>query len=131
MTGYKRDGYCHTGPDDLGNHAVAGIVTDEFLEFSASKGNDLRKQVGLKAGNKWCLCTSRWKEALDALNKGEVGEKAVPQVFLHATDQSALDSVSYQDLKRFAAEGEAPNQRNRQESHINPSQKPGASIREV
>lgn len=130
MTGYKRDGYCRTGPDDPGNHAVAAVVTDEFLDFSASRGNDLWKQVGIKDGTKWCLCTSRWKEALTAMTKGEIGENAVPKVFLHATDKSALDSVSYSDLKRFAAAGEAPNQLNRQEVHHNP-EKPGGLAKEV
>lgn len=73
MTGYKRDGYCRTGPDDPGNHAVAAVVTDEFLDFSASRGNDIRKQVGIKDGTKWCLCTSRWKEALTTMTKDETG----------------------------------------------------------
>lgn len=66
MTGYKRDGYCRTGPDDAGNHSVAAIVTKQFLDFSAKQGNDLRKQANLKGGEKWCLCAGRWKEAYDA-----------------------------------------------------------------
>jgi uncharacterized protein (DUF2237 family) len=130
VTGYKRDGYCRTGPDDPGKHVVAGVVTDEFLDFSASKGNDLRKQVAIKEGTKWCLCTSRWKEAFDAMTKVEIREDAIPKVFLHATDKSALDSISYSDLKQFAAGGEAPNQPNRQEVHHNP-EKPGGFAKEV
>lgn len=130
MTGYKRDGYCHTGPDDSGHHVIAGVVTNEFLDFSASRGNDLRKQVGLKGGQKWCLCTSRWKEAFDALQKGQIGESAVPKVFLHATDKSALDQVKMEDLKRFAADGEAAMQTNRQNTHMNP-EKGGGPVREV
>ena len=130
MTGYKRDGYCRTGPDDPGNHAVAGVVTDDFLDFSASHGNDLRKQVGISDGTKWCLCTSRWKEAFDAMSKGDIGENAVPKIFLHATDKSALDSISYDDMKRFAVKGEAPSQLNRQEVHFNP-EKPGGPAKEV
>ncbi len=130
MTGYKRDGYCRTGPDDPGNHTVAGVVTEEFLDFTASQGNDLRKQVGIKDGTKWCLCTNRWKEAFDAFSRGDIGEKAVPKVFIHATHESALNSIDMKDLKRFGAEGEAPNQLNRQESHIDPA-KPGGATREV
>ena len=130
MTGYKRDGYCRFSAEDPGNHTVAGVVTDDFLDFSASKGNDLRKQVGIKHGTKWCLCTSRWKEAFDAMSKGEIGENAVPNVSLHATDKKALDSISYADLKRFGAGGEAPNQLNRQEVHHNP-ETPGGLTKEV
>lgn len=67
QTGYLRDGYCDTPKEDKGNHSVAAIVTDEFLDFTASQGNDLRKQTpGLKSGNKWCICANRWKEAFDA-----------------------------------------------------------------
>ncbi|KAL0264325.1 hypothetical protein SLS55_000273 [Diplodia seriata] len=65
MTGFLRNGYCEVPAGDFGNHSVAAEVTDEFLEFSASRGNDLRT-VGLAGGCKWCLCASRWKEALDA-----------------------------------------------------------------
>ncbi|MCJ1239955.1 hypothetical protein MMC14_007954 [Varicellaria rhodocarpa] len=106
MTGFFRDGYCRTGPDDAGNHAVAAVVTDEFLEFSASRGNDLRT-IGLTGGCKWCLCTNRWKEAMEAAK--DVNDPVVPKVFLHATDQSALNAISMSDLKKYAAEGEAQN----------------------
>ena len=54
MTGFKRNGFCDVPPEDSGNHSVAATVTDEFLDFSAAHGNDLRKQVGLKGGQKWC-----------------------------------------------------------------------------
>ncbi|MCJ1248712.1 hypothetical protein MMC30_005931 [Trapelia coarctata] len=104
MTGFYRDGYCRVGPEDSGNHAIAATLTDAFLDFSASRGNNLRS-IGLTSGCKWCLCTSRWKEAVDAAASAE--DPVVPKVFLHATDQSALDRVSLADLKKFAAEGEA------------------------
>ena len=78
MTGFLRNGYCEVPPSDQGNHAVAAEVSEEFLDFSASRGNDLR-QVGLKGGCKWCLCTARWKEAVDAFGKGQVGGQAVPK----------------------------------------------------
>lgn len=128
MTGFFRDGYCRTGPSDNGNHAIAGVVTADFLSFSASRGNDLR-QIGLTDGCKWCLCTARWKEALDAARKGEIGESAVPKVYLHATDQSALENgISMGDLKKFAAEGELGNSEKRP---VDASERPSSAIREV
>ncbi|KAL8831899.1 MAG: hypothetical protein Q9191_000612 [Dirinaria sp. TL-2023a] len=105
MTGFYRDGYCRTGPEDGGNHAVAGQLTREFLDFSASRGNNLRS-IGLTEGCKWCLCTARWKEAMDAAKSDD--DPIVPKVFLHATDESALhNGITLGDLKRHAAEGEA------------------------
>ncbi|KAI4278404.1 MAG: hypothetical protein LQ337_001041 [Flavoplaca oasis] len=107
MTGFYRDGYCRTGPEDGGNHAVAGLLTKEFLDFSASRGNNLRSVPGLKEGCKWCLCTARWKEAMEAAKTNE--DPVVPKVFLHATDESALNNgVTMDTLKKYAAEPEAP-----------------------
>ncbi|KAI4240664.1 MAG: hypothetical protein L6R40_005031 [Gallowayella cf. fulva] len=71
MTGFYRDGYCRSGPEDGGNHAVAGLLTKEFLDFSAARGNNLRQVPGLKEGCKWCLCTARWKEAMEAAKGSE------------------------------------------------------------
>lgn len=76
MTGYLRNGYCEVPASDTGNHSIAAEVSDEFLKFSADRGNDLR-QIGLKGGCKWCLCVSRWKEAFDA--RGKEGDKIVPK----------------------------------------------------
>lgn len=105
MTGFYRDGYCRVGPEDGGNHAVAGVLTKEFLDFSASRGNNLRS-IGLEPGCKWCLCTARWKEAMEAA-KGQ-SDPVVPKVFLHATDESALkNGITMESLKKFAAEPEA------------------------
>ncbi|KAI1642401.1 uncharacterized protein F4817DRAFT_304792 [Daldinia loculata] len=102
MTGIFRDGYCRTGGGiDPGNHAVAGIVTDEFLDFSASRGNDLR-QVGLKGGCRWCLCTSRWLEAYQAYRGGRVTNLGVPRVDLDATEDSALGMVDMDTFRQFA-----------------------------
>ncbi|CAC9891468.1 unnamed protein product [Aureobasidium pullulans] len=92
MTGYLRNGYCEVPASDAGNHAIAAEVSDEFLKFSADRGNDLR-QIGLKGGCKWCLCVSRWKEAFDA--RGKEGDKI-----------KALDKVSLEDLKKFAVDKE-------------------------
>ena len=105
MTGYWRDGYCKTGAADFGNHAVAGIVTEDFLDFSASQGNDLRI-VGLKEGCKWCLCTSRWLEAFTAYKDGRVGINAVPKVSLDHTEDSALRKIDLDTFKQFAAKSE-------------------------
>ena len=72
MTGFHRDGCCRTGPQDLGSHTVCAILTERFLTFSASRGNDLitpRSEYGfpgLKPGDSWCLCASRWLEAWQA-----------------------------------------------------------------
>ncbi|KAK5016357.1 hypothetical protein LTR60_002440, partial [Cryomyces antarcticus] len=79
-------------------------VTIEFLEFSASRGNDLRT-IGLTGGCKWCLCASRWKEAFDARNGDN--DKIVPKVFLNATNEKALNKINMDDLKKFAADKEA------------------------
>ncbi|KAL8694605.1 MAG: hypothetical protein Q9218_000787 [Villophora microphyllina] len=120
MTGFYRDGYCRVGPEDGGNHAVAGVLTKEFLDFSASRGNNLRS-IGLEPGCKWCLCTARWKEAMEAAKsendpvvpKSQNHESLVlidgaNRVYLHATDQSALNNgITMENLKKFAAEPEA------------------------
>jgi uncharacterized protein (DUF2237 family) len=86
LTGYARDGYCRNRPDDSGTHVVCAKMTDEFLEFTKSKGNNLSTPSptfpGLKEGDKWCLCALRWDEANRA-NKA-------PPVDLDATDKSAL-----------------------------------------
>jgi uncharacterized protein (DUF2237 family) len=96
-TGFYRDGYCRTGPGDQGVHVVCAVMTREFLEFSRRRGNDLVTPVpaydfaGLKPGDRWCLCVTRWKEALDA--------GMAPPVVLGATHLSALEFVSLEELK--------------------------------
>ena len=99
MTGYLRDGFCNTTPDDFGTHVVCAIVTEVFLQYSLSKGNDLIAPIpqwnfpGLKPGDKWCLCVSRWKQA-------EKANKA-PFVDLKATHEVALKHVSLELLKKY------------------------------
>ncbi|HAN31072.1 MAG TPA: DUF2237 domain-containing protein, partial [Myxococcales bacterium] len=72
LTGWFRDGCCRTDDNDLGRHVVCTVMTAEFLEFSRSRGNDLITPVpqynfvGLKPGDRWCLCASRWAEAYAA-----------------------------------------------------------------
>lgn len=102
MTGFYRDGYCHTGPEDIGRHTVCIRATEEFLEFSKEAGNDLSTPrpdldfPGLIAGDQWCLCAPRWQEAFEA--------DAAPQVILSATEESALEVISLEDLKKHAAD---------------------------
>ncbi len=99
-TGFYRDGCCNTGVNDAGTHTVCTQVTREFLEFSRSRGNDLitpRPEFnfpGLKPGDKWCLCATRWREALEA--------EAAPLVDLEATHERTLKFVSLEDLKAYA-----------------------------
>ena len=100
MTGFYRDGCCNTGGGDYGAHLVCAQVTEEFLVFSQSRGNDLSTPVpmfnfpGLKPGDRWCLCASRWKEALDA--------GVAPPIVLSSTHASALEYVSLSELKQYA-----------------------------
>ena len=102
LTGFYRDGCCETGPDDVGTHVVCAVMTAEFLAFTKGRGNDLStprpslRFPGLAPGDRWCLCVSRWKEALDA--------GAAPPVVLEATHRRALDVVSLDDLRAHAAE---------------------------
>jgi uncharacterized protein (DUF2237 family) len=99
VTGFYRNGLCVTGPTDYGTHIVCAMVTQEFLDYSKSKGNDLitcRPEFnfpGLKPGDKWCLCISRWIEAYEA--------KAAPPIDLEATHEKALDFVSIEVLKMY------------------------------
>jgi uncharacterized protein (DUF2237 family) len=100
MTGFYRDGLCSTGAGDVGVHVVCAQVTEEFLAFTKSRGNDLSTPVpafdfpGLKPGDRWCLCASRWKEALDA--------GVAPPVVLSATHAAAVEYVSLNELKQYA-----------------------------
>ncbi|MDJ0659736.1 MAG: DUF2237 domain-containing protein [Crocosphaera sp.] len=97
MTGYYRDGYCRTGGQDFGVHVICAQVTDEFLTFTKQQGNDLSTPMpaynfpGLKLGDRWCLCASRWQEAKEA--------GVAPPVILEATHIRALEVVSLDELK--------------------------------
>jgi uncharacterized protein len=100
VTGYSRNGFCETGVDDVGVHAVCAQMTKEFLAFSKARGNDLTVAVpefrfpGLKAGSRWCLCAERWKEAYDA--------GVAPPVVLSATHEATLLYVPLDALKQHA-----------------------------
>ena len=100
ITGFFRDGFCHTDERDEGIHTVCVSVTKDFLEFSLSRGNDLSTPrpefgfPGLKEGDSWCLCAERWFEAYEA-------DKA-PKLFLKKTNHRTLDIVPMELLKDFA-----------------------------
>lgn len=97
MTGFYRDGCCNTDDMDSASHVICAIMTQAFLDFSLSKGNDLitpRPQFrfkGLVTGDKWCLCAIRWKEAFEA--------GVAPKVILECTHERALDFVSLEQLQ--------------------------------
>ena len=95
-TGFYRNGYCHTGEDDYGTHVVCAVVSDDFLNFTKTKGNDLITPTsyfpGLKNGDYWCLCALRFEEARKAGH--------APKVVLESTHKRALDFISLDDLKK-------------------------------
>ena len=96
MTGYYRDGVCNTGPTDTGRHVVCAVMTEEFLTFTKSRGNDLSTPrpeyqfPGLRPGDGWCLCALRWKEAYEA--------GCAPLVRLESTHEKALEYVEFSAL---------------------------------
>ncbi|ODT59346.1 MULTISPECIES: DUF2237 domain-containing protein [Paracoccus] len=100
VTGFYRNGCCDTGPEDRGSHTVCVILTDEFLAMSRYLGNDLTTPrpewgfPGLKAGDRWCLCASRFLQAAQ--------EFAAPVVVLESTHRRALDIVPLDLLRRHA-----------------------------
>ena len=102
-TGFFRDGYCRTEGRDPGFHAVCAVMTEKFLEFSRSVGNDLSTPQpqwmfpGLVPGDRWCVVAPRWQEALEA--------GLAPPVVLEATHASALEFVSLDDLEAHAFRG--------------------------
>jgi len=101
LTGFYRDGCCSTGPEDIGSHTVCAVMTEEFLAFSKAAGNDLSTPKpewgfeGLKAGDRWCLCASRWLEAHEA--------GIAPEVVLGATHVRALEIVPIEALAHPSA----------------------------
>ena len=100
LTGFYRNGCCDSGSGDHGKHMVCVIMTDEFLRFSKLRGNDLSTPIpeyefpGLKAGDKWCLCVLRWREAYDA--------GMAPLVDLEATHEESLNYVNIEMLLEYA-----------------------------
>jgi uncharacterized protein len=105
VTGFFRDGCCSTGPEDVGSHTVCAVMTEEFLEFSRLAGNDLSTPVpewgfrGLRSGDRWCVCASRWLEAHEA--------GVAPPVVLGATHARALEVIPVEALTARAAAPDA------------------------
>jgi uncharacterized protein len=101
-TGFFRNGCCDTSDDDTGCHTVCALMTDDFLAFSKKSGNDLSTPrpeygfVGLNAGDRWCLCASRFQEAMDA--------GCAPNVVLSATHMETLAIVRLHDLMERAVD---------------------------
>ena len=99
ITGFLRDGYCRTNQMDLGTHVICAVVTDEFLEFTRSKGNDLSTPrpeyqfPGLTPGDGWCLCAMRWKEAHDA--------GVAPPLKPESTHEKALEFIDKSSLEKY------------------------------
>lgn len=100
LTGFARDGHCHTGAQDVGSHTVCAQMTRTFLDYARSRGNDLVTPVpefgfpGLAAGDRWCLCASRWLEAAE--------DGVAPPVVLEATHERALEQIALADLSYHA-----------------------------
>jgi len=100
LTGFFRDGCCNSSINDHGEHTVCAIVSDKFLKFSLSKGNDLvtpRKEFnfpGLMDGDRWCLCADRWIEAYQ--------NECAPRLVLEATNFDVLKKIDIEILKKFA-----------------------------
>lgn len=102
VTGFYRNGFCQTGPQDRGVHTVCAQVTEVFLTYSKAQGNDLITPIpeygfpGLKPGDKWCLCAGRWLEAQKA--------GVAPPVHLGATHSKTLDIIDLDILKAHATD---------------------------
>ena len=103
LTGFFRDGCCNTDASDHGSHLVCAKVTEAFLAFSVTRGNDLvtprpeYRFAGLKPGDRWCLCANRWREALEA--------GVAPPVVLESTHMSALRFVTIEQLEKHRFQG--------------------------
>ena len=102
VTGFFRNGCCDTSDQDVGSHTVCSIMTEEFLAYSASVGNDLSTPMpeagfaGLNPGDQWCLCAPRWQQSFEA--------NAAPKVLLSSTHMGALEYCKLDDLKKFAVD---------------------------
>lgn len=100
VTGFFRDGCCNTDETDIGLHTVCIVATEEFLLFSKTVGNDLSTPIpewgfqGVQAGDKWCLCAERFKEAYN--------NNCAPKVVLEATNEKTLDIISIEKLIEHA-----------------------------
>lgn len=100
LTGFYRNGCCDTGAEDAGIHTICTQVTAEFLAFSKAQGNDLSTPMpqygfeGLKPGDRWCVCATRWRDAFEA--------GVAPPVVLGATHVATLEWVDEAALRAHA-----------------------------
>ena len=100
MTGFFRDGCCNTSDQDIGSHTVCVEASQEFLEFSRQRGNNLSTPrpefgfSGLRPGDRWCLCAARW---LEAHQRG-----MAPRIYLTRTHQRALEIIPMELLREYA-----------------------------
>lgn len=105
VTGFMRDGYCRYVEQDRGKHQICAVMTEEFLEFSKQRGNDLMTPrpdldfPGLEPGDQWCLCVGRWVEAVEG--------DCAPPVILEATSKAVLNQVSLKTLRQHEHQAEA------------------------
>jgi uncharacterized protein len=101
VTGWMRDGCCHTDDHDAGSHVICARMSLAFLNFQVERGNDLIRPrpefrfPGLKPGDRWCVCALRWREAYEA--------GCAPEVMLESTHERALDYVLIEWLRAKAA----------------------------
>ncbi len=102
VTGFYRDGRCRVGAEDGGVHGVCAELDEAFLDYTAAQGNELRRPIpaydfpGLTAGDRWCVCAWRWREAFEA--------GVAPPVVLAATHHEALRVVKLRDLIEHAVD---------------------------
>ena len=102
LTGFYRDGYCTTGPEDRGSHTICVVATHEFLAHQRSVGNDLVtprpewRVPGLTPGDRWCVVAQRWLQSHQ--------DGAAAPVVLAATHERALEVVPLQLLQAYAAD---------------------------
>ena len=100
LTGFVRDGLCHTGEQDIGSHTMCVQMTEAFLQYSLNRGNDLVTPApehdfpGLKEGDRWCMCATRWLAAAE--------DGVAPPVILEATHERALKHITLADLEYHA-----------------------------
>ena len=105
LTGFFRDGCCDTGPEDQGSHTVCAVMTADFLAFTKTRGNDLSTPrpeygfPGLRPGDSWCVCVTRWKQAYEA--------GVVSPVNLEASHMSVLEFVDLEVLQQHAVKSKA------------------------
>lgn len=106
VTGFFRDGCCRTRADDQGLHVVCARMTEDFLRYALSRGNDLVtprpewRFPGLKPGDRWCLCAERWLEACR--------DGVAPPVALDSTDEAALEVIPLEVLQAHAIQSVRP-----------------------